>query len=670
MKTENSPPSRFPPESGGSFASMKKVQTKLPVLGLVTVASLAVFAGLLLRQVWKEHLALSNFQQTTQVSLTAYDLARSLTAERQMAYQAASFFGAGTPEEMIARYGTAVEKTRAITVRLKGLAAGREETFSRRFREGLAAAIAAEGPLDEMRAELLDLKRVTQTKEQGTDLRTRALRAYDVVILSQANFLPVLALETDDAELVRKISTQDSVARFQRDFWKIKGLIGTVLRDNKLGELASGELKTKRIAADDHISRLRSLSDEKVAPELEALLASAPYSFINDAGERILAMGTKAADFSAFGTYADYQAGPFVKVEAPFETLGNAVSASIVQYTAQRLDGSRTHLFALGGFAVALLGGLAVFLFYLARSITGPLRKLSDELTDTAHVGMDSAHAIADSSKSLSEDACEEAATLEEITASVEELSSMTEMNLETVREVAGLAAKATQSTGAGQEKVARLSEAMAGIQKTNHDIATILKTIDEIAFQTNLLALNAAVEAARAGEAGAGFAVVADEVRALAKRSAEAARETREKIELAVKSNAGGVEISREVEARFGEIATLTRQYNAKISEIETASAESTSGLKQVRDAIGRLDQITQRTAAAAEENASASTELSGQMEAVFRYIETLEAMVSQKAPAAKEPEAQASNLRECDDESSGNESAVTAEAEKAGRE
>ena len=64
--------------------------------------------------------------------------------------------------------------------------------------------------------------------------------------------------------------------------------------------------------------------------------------------------------------------------------------------------------------------------------------------------------------------------------------------------------------------------------------------------FQTNILALNAAVEAARAGEHGKGFAVVANEVKDLAKQTADATLEIKQKIEGVQNSTARSIDQRR----------------------------------------------------------------------------------------------------------------------------
>jgi len=158
------------------------------------------------------------------------------------------------------------------------------------------------------------------------------------------------------------------------------------------------------------------------------------------------------------------------------------------------------------------------------------------------------------------------------------------------------------------------LRDAMSGIKSASEDITKILKTIDDIAFQTNVLALNAAVEAARAGEAGLGFAVVAEEVRNLAQRSAQAARETADKIEGSVAKSHVGVEITAEVSTSFTEIQTRVRQLDQLIGEIARASSEQQQGISQVTTAVAEMDKVTQQNAASAEESASAALQLNKQ--------------------------------------------------------
>jgi methyl-accepting chemotaxis protein len=313
----------------------------------------------------------------------------------------------------------------------------------------------------------------------------------------------------------------------------------------------------------------------------------------------------------------------------------------------------------VAGLLSALVGIVLVRL--LLRSIVQPIQRVSETLAESAKQTHLAAEEISTSSQSLAEGASEQAASLEETSASLEELASMASRNTEGTQRAKQLGDEARGAADAGVTSIRVMGQAIEeiqasgremcaavdGISVASREVAKIVKTIDEIAFQTNILALNAAVEAARAGEAGLGFAVVADEVRNLAQRSANAAKETTDKITESLQKSQKGVEVSqrvaqhlqdvqskvRGVEESLGAIGEKVRQVDETLSQIANATAEQSEGVSQINMAVGQMDKVTQGNAAGAEESASAATELSAQAESMNQAVNELMSLVRGEA-------------------------------------
>ncbi len=294
---------------------------------------------------------------------------------------------------------------------------------------------------------------------------------------------------------------------------------------------------------------------------------------------------------------------------------------------------ARTLILVSALLSVVLACGLA---FFITRSITGPINRVVEGLSEGAEQVASAAGQVSSASQSLAEGASEQAAGLEETSSSMEEISSMTRQNANNATQANTLMMETGKVVDVANQSMGELTGSMNEISQASEETGKIIKTIDEIAFQTNLLALNAAVEAARAGEAGAGFAVVADEVRNLAMRAAEAAKNTAGLIEATVKKVKNGSEIVTRTNDAFLKVASGSRKSGELVGEIAAASQEQAQGIEQVSKAISEMDRVVQQNAANAEESASASEEMNAQAESMKEYVQDLVAIVGGSASGA----------------------------------
>ena len=280
------------------------------------------------------------------------------------------------------------------------------------------------------------------------------------------------------------------------------------------------------------------------------------------------------------------------------------------------------------------------FFFLNRRIIVRPLRASIATINAASEQTSEAAAQISASSQSLATGASQQAASLEATSASLEEISSMAKRNTDGAQQARELSNQTRAAADIGAADMEAMRRAMDEIKHSSHGISKIIKTIDEIAFQTNILALNAAVEAARAGEAGLGFAVVADEVRSLARRSADSARETAEKIQEAMTKSDEGVRISEKVAQSLGVIVAKAREVDQLVVEIATASVEQHQGIAQVNTFVGEVDRVTQSNAGGAEEAAAAAEELSAQAVLMRENIRELATLVTGDTDAGETDE------------------------------
>ena len=368
-------------------------------------------------------------------------------------------------------------------------------------------------------------------------------------------------------------------------------------------------------------------------PTLEGPLAAieSPHQHLHESAALIFGAAPEAAG-------AIYDTRTLPALEAVRESLHEAR-----RLAGEQADRSTASLLATVERArrVTLVGGglALVVSIVLGILISARITRAIGAVTRVLRTGADqvatAAAQVAQGSTEVAENASCQAAHLEAGSAALQQMAATTHQNREDVTATRRATTTVRQAVDGGRAAVQRLDEAIGRIRASSDETVRIVCTIDEIAFQTNLLALNAAVEAARAGDAGRGFAVVADEVRQLARRSADAARQTTGLIHQSRENAAAGVAVAGEVAETLAGIGGGVETVDDLVAGIQAANREQVASTDHVNEMVSQLSGGTQTAAAASEQSAAAAQQLSGQAETLRGVVAELGRMIGEAGTA-----------------------------------
>jgi methyl-accepting chemotaxis protein len=346
----------------------------------------------------------------------------------------------------------------------------------------------------------------------------------------------------------------------------------------------------------------------------------------------LTALATAAADPNTLAEVRALGLKSLAAAQALFD-VGVGELDGLLAARLERLHREQALDIGLSAIALGLALGLV---WWISRSITGPLATLTRDLTQNAGDIERASGLLGEGSAALSGEAHAASASLEQAASALEEITATKATSAENARRAAETVNTTRAAAERGVADAETMERAMSAIEAAGDGIARILDTIDEIAFQTNILALNAAVEAARAGDAGLGFAVVADEVRSLAQRSARAAQETSAKIRVSVETSHEARAAATQVARGLSAILENAREADRLIAAIAHDAHEESLGLQQVNEAVAHLSAGTHANAGRAEETAEHARELGRHADGLVEAVAALRPMVGDRAVEA----------------------------------
>ncbi len=291
-----------------------------------------------------------------------------------------------------------------------------------------------------------------------------------------------------------------------------------------------------------------------------------------------------------------------------------------------------------------IIGDIASGVQTLSTSST-ELSAISEHMVQNIQGVSETANTVSAASEEMSANMTSVAAAMEESATNTSMVATASEQMSATIAEIAKHAEEARGISSDAAHKASDASTNMDELGAAANSIGKVVETITEISEQVNLLALNATIEAARAGEAGKGFAVVANEIKELAKQTADASQEIKEKIRGIQGTTATTVsrigEINQvivQVNELVGTIATAVEEQSAATRDIANNVAQASTGIQEVNENVNQSSSVASEIAtdiagvsASMNEMTNSSTQVSMSAQDLSKLSEKLAQLVNQ---------------------------------------